>query len=263
MIARRPAPRDRLVAHRGFPRAYPENSLARVRAALEAGARYIEIDVQLSCDGVPVVIHDATLARVGINHGREPDRVASLDWQTLSTRSIGEPGRFGDAFIGECVPSLAAMLALTDRYPGTTVFVELKSESLERFGRAAVVEPVLAEMRRAASRSIAISFDAPALEAIHARGDRPIGLGIKPWNAAARRDAVRLAPEYLFVRADRIPAGDKPFWPGDWRWVVYVVDAPDKARRLLARGASMIETDHIGEMIPALTETPTGDEDPT
>jgi len=258
---------DRLVAHRGFPAAYPENSIAGVRAALEAGARYVEIDVQLSHDGVPVVVHDATLARVGRNPGdpnpdNRQDDVGALDWNALSTRTIGEPARFGDAFRDECVPSLAAMLALTDRYPDTTTFVELKSQSLERFGRAAVVESVLGEMRRTSHQTVAISFDVAALEMIRARADVPVGLGIKPWNAAARRDAERLAPAYLFVRADRIPAGDKPFWPGDWQWTVYLVDAPETARALFARGAALVETDRIGQMIPALTETAAGGKDP-
>ena len=253
---------DRLVAHRGYPGAYPENSIAGVRAALESGARFVEIDVQVSRDGVPVVVHDATLSRVGRSTENDQDEVGALDWQALSSRSIGEPARFGDAFKGECVPSLAAMLALTDRYPDATTFVELKSESLKRFGRAAVVEAVLAEMRRATGQSIAISFDLDALEMMRARGNVPIGLGIKPWNAAARRGAERLAPEYLFIRADRIPDGDKPFWPGDWQWLVYVVDDPDMARVLFTRGAALVETDQIGQMIPALDERPAGNDNP-
>ena len=259
---KKPRAADRLVAHRGFPGAYPENSIAGVRAALESGARFVEIDVQLSRDGVPVVVHDATLSRVGRSAENGQDEVGALDWQALSSRSIGEPARFGDAFKGECVPSLAAMLALTDRYPKTTTFVELKSESIERFGCAAVVKPVLAEMRRATGQSVAISFDAAALEMIRAREDAAIGMGIKPWNAAARRGAARLAPEYLFVRSDRIPAGDDPFWPGDWQWVVYVVDDPEAARTLFSCGAALVETDRIGQMIPALAELATGNEDP-
>jgi glycerophosphoryl diester phosphodiesterase len=117
-------------------------------------------------------------------------------------------------------------------------------------------------MRRATNQTVAISFDAAALEMIPARSDVPVGFGIKPWNAAARREAARLAPEYLFVRADRIPPGDKPFWPGDWQWVVYVVDEQDTARALFSRGAALVETDRIGQMIPALAERATGNDKP-
>jgi len=53
--------REHLVAHRGWQRRYPENTLPAIKGALDAGARYIEVDVQLSADGVPVLFHDRTL----------------------------------------------------------------------------------------------------------------------------------------------------------------------------------------------------------
>lgn len=244
---------DQLVAHRGFPAAYPENSLAGVQAALEAGARFVEIDIQLSRDGVPVVVHDDTLTRVGRASDIGTDAVGLLDHQTLAGRTIGEPERFGDAYAGQCVPTLSAMLALVDRYPAVTVFIELKRESLARFGHEAMVEPVLAEMRRAANPCVAISFDAIALQILRARECAAIGLCLEQWNTSTRRVAERLGPDYLFVRSDRIPSGEKPFWPGAWQWAVYVVDNPDTARRLFSRGAALVETDHIGPMIRALS----------
>ena len=45
-------------AHRGFSGKYPENTMLAFRKALEAGADGIELDVQLTKDGEPVVIHD-------------------------------------------------------------------------------------------------------------------------------------------------------------------------------------------------------------
>ena len=55
----------RLVAHRGYALRYPENTLPSLRVAIEAGARYIEFDVQMTADGVPVLLHDADLWRTG------------------------------------------------------------------------------------------------------------------------------------------------------------------------------------------------------
>ncbi|MFA4641492.1 glycerophosphodiester phosphodiesterase family protein [Pyrococcus kukulkanii] len=51
-------------AHRGYSSKYPENTLLAFRKAIEAGADGIELDVWLSRDGVPVVIHDMTLERL-------------------------------------------------------------------------------------------------------------------------------------------------------------------------------------------------------
>ncbi|MDT8449440.1 MAG: glycerophosphodiester phosphodiesterase family protein [Wenzhouxiangellaceae bacterium] len=250
-----PGPRDSadwLVAHRGIPHSFPENSVTGVRAALEAGARFVEFDVQMTRDEVPVVLHDDNLARVSGSTDEGDDEVGALDWSALADRSIGEPGRFGPKFAHERIPSLADMLALIDRYRGVTAFVEIKRQSLERFGTAPVVESVHAELRRAATRCVPISFDAAALEAIRARGAGTIGLGIKPWNVETRSAAERLAPDYLFIRHDRIPDGDDPFWPGDWQWVVYTVDDPGLADTLIARGADLIETNRFPGMLEDL-----------
>lgn len=51
------------IAHRGMSRQYPENTMPAFRAAIDAGADMIELDVALSSDGVLVVIHDDTLLR--------------------------------------------------------------------------------------------------------------------------------------------------------------------------------------------------------
>ncbi|MEK7733824.1 MAG: glycerophosphodiester phosphodiesterase family protein [Pseudomonadota bacterium] len=53
-----------LVAHRGYTLLYPENTLSAVRGAIEAGGRYVEVDIQLSRDEVPVLFHDHTLKRL-------------------------------------------------------------------------------------------------------------------------------------------------------------------------------------------------------
>ncbi|GAA2279434.1 glycerophosphoryl diester phosphodiesterase [Streptomyces ruber] len=52
------------VAHRGDPYRHRENTLASLRSALERGADAVEVDVRLTRDGVPVLLHDATLRRL-------------------------------------------------------------------------------------------------------------------------------------------------------------------------------------------------------
>jgi glycerophosphoryl diester phosphodiesterase len=242
---------DWLIAHRGYPQAYPENSLAGVEAALLAGARYVEFDIQMSRDGVPVVVHDDSLGRVGDSD----EQIADLDWEALSTRSIGEPNRFGPRFAQQRVPGLADMLSLVDRYPDVTAFVEIKRESIERFGRSMVATAVHDCLGRASSFCVPISFDAAVLGQARERGAEVIGLVLASWSEAARREAEQLGPDYLFIQADRIPEGGRPLWPGEWQWVVYVVDDPDSARAFRDRGADMIETDRFPPMLKALSDS--------
>ncbi|KUJ64671.1 glycerophosphodiester phosphodiesterase [Streptomyces albus subsp. albus] len=52
------------VAHRGDPYVHRENTLPSIRSAVRAGAGAVEIDVRLTRDGLPVVVHDATLKRL-------------------------------------------------------------------------------------------------------------------------------------------------------------------------------------------------------
>ena len=55
---------DILIAHRGEPETWPENSLAGYREVLRAGARYIETDVQITADGIPILSHDPSLLKI-------------------------------------------------------------------------------------------------------------------------------------------------------------------------------------------------------
>jgi glycerophosphoryl diester phosphodiesterase len=71
-----------VVGHRGNPRRYVENSLAGLVSAIEAGADAVELDVRLTADGVPVVMHDADVARTtdgrGLVHTLELEQVRRL-----------------------------------------------------------------------------------------------------------------------------------------------------------------------------------------
>src|SRR3954467_7790525 len=59
-----------VIAHRGDRSAAPENTIAAFRSAIEKGAEAIELDVQFSRTGYPVVIHDATLDRTTTCSGK-------------------------------------------------------------------------------------------------------------------------------------------------------------------------------------------------
>lgn len=61
------SPKPRLFAHRGLAVSKPENTLDAFREALEAGADYIESDIQITSDGQAVLCHDADLASYGIS----------------------------------------------------------------------------------------------------------------------------------------------------------------------------------------------------
>ena len=80
-----PWPYPRWVAHRGAGKLAPENTLAAFRLGASHGYRAFECDVKLSADGVPFLLHDATLQRTTSGHGRAAD----LPWSELARLDAG------------------------------------------------------------------------------------------------------------------------------------------------------------------------------
>ncbi|MDQ0987378.1 glycerophosphodiester phosphodiesterase [Streptomyces sp. V2I9] len=78
-----PLPRVTAVAHRGDPYLARENTLPSIRSALERGADAVEIDVRVTRDGVPVLLHDATLERLW-GHDRRLDRIDHAELEELT-----------------------------------------------------------------------------------------------------------------------------------------------------------------------------------
>lgn len=72
--------RVKIVAHRGGPPPAPENTLSALESAINAGAEYAEIDVQLTRDTVVVVVHDADLMRVA----RDSRRISQTDYHDIA-----------------------------------------------------------------------------------------------------------------------------------------------------------------------------------
>jgi glycerophosphoryl diester phosphodiesterase len=94
-----------LAAHRGGAALWPENSLLAFREALALGVDLLELDVHLSADGVPVVVHDASLERTTEGTGAVGERPAA---ELTRLRLRGPDG----AITGERLPTLDDVLAL-------------------------------------------------------------------------------------------------------------------------------------------------------
>ena len=91
------------IAHRGAGKLAPENTLAAFRLGAQHGHRAFECDVKLSADGVPFLLHDATLERTTSGVGE----AALRSWGELSQLDAG--GWHSPGFAGEPLPSLQAI----------------------------------------------------------------------------------------------------------------------------------------------------------
>lgn len=233
-----------LIAHRGYALRYPENTLPSLRAAIEAGARYLEFDIQLTADGVPVLSHDADLWRTaGVETG-----LLDLTLAEVMGIEVNETARLGNRFSGVHIPLLGEAVGLLEEHPEVTAFVEIKRASLVRFGVGPVVEAVIAVLEPVRDRCVVISFDRPAIERARQAGAIAIGSVLEEWNEEVRASVKALEPEYVFCDYRMIPAAAE-LWLGPWRWALYEIIEPDLALSVAACGAEFVETMAIKEML--------------
>ncbi len=235
--ARSAAGKPLRIAHRGASGRAPENTRAAFAAALALGVDAIELDCQLSADGVPVVIHDETLERT--TSGLGP--VGAKRWDELAALDAG--AWRGEAFRGERIPTLADVLAQLD---GTVVLnVEIKSGHDVGAIEAPLVELVAA--RGALSWVIFSSFHETAVRNVRAASaDAAIGV---LWDRKPAAGALALAvelgarcivPSRRVVTPELVAAAHGRDL-GVWVWTVNEVA---EMRRLVAAGVDALFSDY-------------------
>ena len=259
--------------HRGAMDFAPQNTIPSFLLAQEQGADGIELDVQLTKDGVLVVFHDATIDR--LTEGTGP--LASLTWNEVKVLDAGR--HFGAPWRGTRIPTLEDVLAAVDAR--MTVNVELKTalseESWWERWRALVlgsqtVPPRKISAARSESNPLAVaaaqilrqglpgrflvsSFDPLALEAIAPLvPEIPLGFlhsPTNPWNTPAlMQDIPHHAwhPHYSEVSVAAIAhehgAGRKVH--------VWTVNDGSNARKLTSQGVDALITNRPGEILAVL-----------
>ena len=110
----------KVIAHRGYSGQYPENTMLAYEKAVEAGCDELEIDVQMTRDGVLVILHDETVERTTDGKGFIKD----LTYQEL--RKFNVNARFGDQYGFNPIPSFEEYLDWV-RKKNVTTNIELKN----------------------------------------------------------------------------------------------------------------------------------------
>ena len=133
----------RFLAHRGANRLALENTLAAFEFAVQTGHDGVELDVQLSLDGIPVVFHDDNLERL---YGLEA-RVQDMKAEDLAGLVPVNPERFDADPARMGVPTLREVL---DLLPGDDflINVEIKAPKIARDTPTAATAQVLAKVPR-------------------------------------------------------------------------------------------------------------------
>jgi len=236
------------VAHRGAGLLAPENTLAAFRVGASHGYRAFECDVKLSADGVPFLLHDATLQRTTPERGRASDR----SWDQLSRLDAG--GWHSRGFAGEPIPSFEAIARYCLRN-GFALNIEIKPTPGDE-----------AETGRVVAREAARLWAGEAV--------KPLLSSFKPDALAAARDGAPELPRALLLDSLRDGWLDEAQSLGciavvthyglidaavltrvhgaGLRALVYTVNDPAEARRLMGLGIDGIITDAVQRFSPGV-----------
>ncbi|MGH6884958.1 MAG: glycerophosphodiester phosphodiesterase family protein, partial [Geminicoccales bacterium] len=191
-----------VIGHRGAAAVAPENTLAGLRAAKAAGVTWVEFDVMLTDDDVPVLFHDDSLKRVT---GREQP-MAETAYAALSALEAGT--WFSSAFAGEPVPTLEQALALLVELR-LRPNIELKPTPGRGRATAERTLAVLAERWPAGyAQPLISSFDRMALAAVQELAPAlPRGLLAVELPADWRAAAVAFGCVSLHLQAKKLTRG--------------------------------------------------------
>jgi glycerophosphoryl diester phosphodiesterase len=245
-----PWPYPLWIAHRGAGKLAPENTLAAFRVGAAHGYRAFECDVKLSADGVPFLLHDATLQRTTPARGTAGER----PWSELSRLDAG--GWHSRAYAGEPVPSFDAIARYCLRN-GFALNIEIKpTPGLEAdTGRAVAREAArlwTSHPHGAALPPLLSSFSTDALQgALEGAPALPRALLLDTLSPGWFDTAIALGCVACVTRHTLMDAALIAQLHGaGLRALVYTVNEPADARRLVQLGIDGLITDAVDRFSP-------------
>lgn len=238
-----------VIAHRGYSKVAPENTLAAFEAGIQAGADAIELDVRPTKDGHLVVIHDESVKRTTDGEGK----VSSLTLEQVKQLDAG--AWFDARFVGERVPTLDEALALIKGR--ANVVVEIKVKDRERVPRQ-VVEAL--DRHGVTPHAMVISFYGAPLEVVRDIAPHvPSGALVLPTsNIPNRALSTRASTAVAYWRA--VDAGDiKAVRANQLKVYAWTVNDQAHMKSQAALGVDGLITDDVGgarRVLDQLAATP-------
>ena len=228
----------------------PENTLAAMKAGFAAGYTAVEFDVQLSRDGVAVLMHDDTLERTSNGHGMLNDH-AFADLALLDAGVW-----FGQAFQGEPIARFDSVAGYLQSV-GMAANVEIKPPAGHELAQGAVIARLCAELwGQAIPAPLVSSFSAEALRAAW-RAAPMLTFGVLAERPDAGHfalveelGAISLHCHYSHIDARTVARLHEQ----DVRALCYTVNDPERAHELFAIGVDGVFTDRLDEMARAFPE---------
>lgn len=225
----------RVIAHRGAPLEAPENTLAALQRAYEIGASWVEFDVMLTADGVPIIIHDDRLDRTTNGHGK----VAAKTYAEIAELDAGL--WFNPRFQGEKVPTLVQFLSCAAKL-GLGINVEIKPTVGREAETAEAAVRVIEANWPEKNKLLISSFSEKSLAVVHSINSKlPLGFLLHHWTkhwqqAVADLNCFSLHAFHRILTPARIAEIKNQ----GLHVLAYTVDSPVLAKKLFSWGVDAV-----------------------
>jgi glycerophosphoryl diester phosphodiesterase len=231
-----------IYAHRGASKTCPENTMCAFKKAQEVGAEGIELDVQLSKDNIPVIIHDEQLKRTTNGAG------FVKDFTLKELKKLDAGSWFSSQFKDERIPTLEEVLKWI-KNTNIELNIELKNNIIDYEGMEKIVYG-LAKKYDMEKRVIYSSFNHESLQKL-LKIDRSLQIAplqsarmVEPWEYAKKLGATSMHIRFTSLSANTIKSFHKQglkvrtytvnrtFWMRRfffWKVDALMTDYPEKA----------------------------------
>ena len=233
------------IAHRGYASSYPENTFVALDAAKQAGAEYIEVDIQLTSDRIPVLFHDRDLKRLCQQNGSIHDYTFSQ----LEKFNVTDAEKFGTQFSENKITSLEKFIAYIKKHSTLNVFIELKRLMIDKAGEQKTLDILLPMFSGMEKQITFISYNQAILKNIHDNTNFKTGIVVDEWTQLIKSNWLS---DWVFCSADGLPENNDEL-NIDAKIAVFEVGNIGLAKHLLAKGIIYLETFRIKEMLNAFS----------
>ncbi len=219
------------VAHRGDCEHYIENTLNSIKSAMSNGIEHIEIDVQLTQEGLPVVFHDNNLkAMLNLDTCMSKVSFSHINKQPLTPRK-----KTTVLTNDEYIPMLSQVVSLIQKSPNVTLYVEVKNINFCYFSYQYVYKRIINTLKPIIKQVVIIGFSYRFLRLVKKNSTLPIAYVLPSWKHYSIKMLSNLQPEIIFSDINIIPTTEE-FFTKKETWVVYEISHIEQARRLMNQG---------------------------
>lgn len=225
------SPKIHWVAHRGDCQHHIENTLESIKTAIDNGIEHIEIDVQLTQEGLPIVFHDNNLkAMLNLD-----TCMAKVNFKNINKQPLTPRKKTTVINSHYYTPLLSQVVSLIQQFPKVTLYVEVKNINFYYFSYQHVYKTITETLNPIMNQVVIIGFSYRFLRLVKNNSTLPIAYVLPSWQHYSTKMLSKLKPEIIFADINIIPNTEK-FHAKKETWIVYEVSNIEQAKQLIEQG---------------------------